>query len=126
MPAMRSWKTSALAMMAQAIRRVWGTFSMPSKRAISRVMPGRPASTASRSLAAASMPSCSVSVAASTARCGTDTRRAKSARSSTAPSNHPLAGKRCTPAASSVKTQYSRPAAARAARRSAASPTSAG
>ena len=84
------------------------------------------ASTASSSLAAASMPACSVSVAASTARCGTETRRTRSARSVTLPSSHPLTGKRCTPAASAVKTQYSRRAAVRAVGMSAASATSAG
>ena len=34
MPAMRSWNTRALAMMAQAMRRVWGTLDMPNRRAM--------------------------------------------------------------------------------------------
>ena len=38
MPAMCSWKTRALAMMAQAMRRVWDTSIIPSRRAIAKVM----------------------------------------------------------------------------------------
>ena len=78
-PAMRSWNTRAFATMALAMRRVWGTFAMPSRRATAAVMAGRVASRSSRTLAAFSMPASSVSVALSTARCGTDTSRTMSA-----------------------------------------------
>ena len=47
-------------MMAQAMRRVWGTLAIPSRLAIDVVIPGRVWSSSSRSLAAPSMPSCSV------------------------------------------------------------------
>ena len=120
MPAMRSWKTRALAMMAQAMRRVWGTLVIPSRRAMAVVTPERVSFSSSKSLAAPSIPSWSVVVARSTARWGTDTKRTMSATSSTAPSSQPDSGKRLSPP-SSVKTQYPRRADDRAARRSWAS-----
>ena len=104
-PAMCSWKTRALAMMAQAMRRVCGTSIIPRRRAIAVVMLDRSSSISSKSFAAPSTPSCSVAAAWSTARCGTDTSRTMSARSPTAPSNQPDSGNRTAPAASSVKTQ---------------------
>ena len=92
-------------MMAQAMRRVWGTLDIPKRRAMSAVMPERVWSSSSSSLAAPSMPSWSAVDARSTARWGTDTRRTMSARSSTEPSSQPDSGKRWTSSVLSVKTQ---------------------
>ena len=57
-PAMRSWKTRALAIMAQAMRRVCGTLVIPSRRAMSAAMAGRVSLTWSRCFAAPSIPFC--------------------------------------------------------------------
>ena len=69
------------------------------------VIPALVSFSSSRSLAAPSMPSWSAVVALSTARCGTDTRRTMSARSSMEPSSQPDSGKRCKSSVPSVKTQ---------------------
>ena len=93
-PVNRSWKTIALVTMAQAMRRVCGTFDIPSRRAIQMGMKGRTSSILSNNAAPPSMPSTIALVAASTALSGTDTRRTKSARSLTDPLIQPDSGKR--------------------------------
>ena len=77
-PAMRSWKTRALAMIAQAIRRVWGTLDIPRRRDISPAAAGARSLSSSRITAAFSMPSCRVSAARSTSFWGTETSRTRS------------------------------------------------
>ena len=93
-PAMRWWKTKALARIAPAIRRVCGTSAMPNNRAMLAEMAGRNSASSLRILAARSMPCWSLSAASSTAFWGTDTKRIRSARSETEPCSQPDSGKR--------------------------------
>ena len=85
---------SALAIMAQAIRRVGSSSGIPSSRAISGVMNGRVITKLFSDATARSMPRSSVSAAASTSLCGTDARRMMSAMSDTEPVSQPDVGKR--------------------------------
>ena len=78
---------------------------IPNSRAMSIVMPERVSFSSSKSFAVPSMPSSSMEAAWYTARCGTDTNRTMSAKSSREPSSHPVSGKRFMSPASSVKTQ---------------------
>ena len=95
-PAMRSWKIMALAMMAQAMRRVWGTLSMPSRAAMSVVMPDWRVCISSRMLAASLMPCSRIVGGLVHGVLGTETRRTRSARLVTEPSSQPDCGKRAT------------------------------
>ena len=81
-------------MMAQAIRRVWGTFTIPSRRAISIVTWDCVLTSSSRIAATRSIPCSRASAAVSTALWGTDTSLMRSASSLTEPLSQPDSGNR--------------------------------